>query len=110
MSNQIKQASRPPRQSRTSGRRLAREMNQENSALRHSGKENGERRRAAVQEAEPRASKSPATVQEPEPKAQPKAGLLARMKAAFAGWKESDGASESPVVLGWRAAAGGAGA
>ena len=104
MSNQIKQASRPPRQSRTSGRRLAREMNQENSALRHSGKENGERRRAAVQEAEPRASKSPAAVQEPEPKAQPKAGLLARMKAAFAGWKESDGAGESPVVLGWRAA------
>ena len=104
MSNQIKQASRPPRHSRSNGRRLARQMQKENSVLRDPGKENGERRRTVVQEAEPRASKTAAAVQTPEPKAEPKAGLLERVKAAFARWQESDGASESPVVRGCRAA------
>ena len=103
MSNQIKQASRSPRHSRTSGRRLARQMQKENSVLRDPGKENGERRRAAVQEAEPKVSETAAAVQTPEPKAETKAGLLERMKAAIARWKESDGSSESPVVLGFRA-------
>ena len=105
MSNQIKQAGRPPRHSRTSGRRLAREMNTETPALGHQGKENGERRRAAVEAVQSEAPKpqAAAAVQTAETKTAPKAGLLERLKAAVERWKESDGSSESPVVLGFRA-------
>ena len=104
MSNQIKQAGRPPRQGRTSGRRLAREMNKENSALRDPGKENGERRRAAVETVHSEAPKpQAAAVQTAPAQSAPKAGLLERMKAAVVRWKESDGESESPVMLGFRA-------
>ena len=104
MSNQIKQAGRPPRHSRTSGRRLAREMNTETPSLGHQGKENGERRRAVVETVQSEAPKpQAAAVQTAEAETPPKAGLLERMKAAVERWKESDGSSESPVVLGFRA-------